>query len=116
MRAIRQARGLSQSELAAVAGIPQPNLSAIERDRRLPSADTLNRIAVACGFELAAVAGERVVYCGLPRVGWFPDEDDPGPVDGDPADEPPVLSADATIDDRLAVIDAVLEIAADTTR
>lgn len=116
VRRVREARGLSQAQLAAVTGIPQPNLSAIEHDRRLPSADTLNRIVVACGFELAAVAGERTVFCDLPLVGWFPDEDDPGPVAGDPVDEPPVLAPDADIDQRLAVIDAVLEAAGDRIR
>ena len=62
VRSIRRARGLSQRQLAAIAGVPQPNISAIEHDRRLPSADSLNRLVVACGFELAAVAGEKVVH------------------------------------------------------
>ena len=99
---------MSQRELAGVSGIPQPNLSAIEHDRRLPSADTLNRILVSCGYELAAVAGDRIVYAPLPQGGWFPDEEDPGPVDGDPADEAPVLPPDAPMDQRVQVIDAVL--------
>lgn len=47
-------RGLSQSALAELAGIPQPNLSAYERDRRCPSAETLNRLVMACGYQLAA--------------------------------------------------------------
>jgi transcriptional regulator with XRE-family HTH domain len=110
IRRIRTSRGLTQAQLAEVAGIPQPNLSAIERGHRLPSADTLNRIVVACGYELAAVAGERRLFCDLPAAGWFPDEGDPEPVPGDP-NEPPALSADATIEQRLAAIHAALEVA-----
>ena len=111
IRSIRRARGLSQRQLAAIAGVPQPNISAIERDRRMPSADSLNRLVVACGFELAAVAGEKVVHCPLPEVGWFPDEGLPGPEPGDPGDEAPVVGSDTPIDERLRVITAVLEAA-----
>lgn len=111
VRSIRASRGLAQGELATIAGISQPNLSAIEHDRRLPTADTLNRIVVACGYELAAVAGDRAIYCDLPRTGWFPDEDDPGALAGDPVDEAPVVTAETPIEQRLAVIDAVLDAA-----
>ncbi len=111
VRTIRRARGLSQRELADVSGVSQPNISAIEHDRRVPSADSLNRLVVACGFELAAVAGEEVVHCPLPEVGWFPDEGLPGPDPGDPGDEAPVVGPDTPIDERLRVITAVLEAA-----
>jgi transcriptional regulator with XRE-family HTH domain len=111
VRSVRASRGLSQAELAEVAGVPQPNLSAIENDRRLPSVDTLNRILVACGYELAAVAGARTVFCPLPRVGWYPDEDDPGPLEGDPADEAPTVVPDTPDDERWPVIEAVLDAA-----
>jgi transcriptional regulator with XRE-family HTH domain len=114
IREVRTSRGLSQSELAAVSGVSQPNISAIENGRRQPSADTLNRLLVACGYQLAAVADERTVYCPLPKLGWFPDEDDPGYVDCDPHDEPPVLAPDAPIEERLAVIHAVLDAAGAT--
>ena len=109
--AVRNARGLTQTELAAISGLSQPNLSAIEHDRRVPSADTLNRIVVSCGFELAAVAGGSAVFCPLPRGGWFPDEDDPGPLEGDPRDEAPALPPGAPMEQRLQVIEAVLEAA-----
>ena len=68
-----------------------------------------NRLLVACGFELAAVAGEKVIHCPLPEVGWFPDEGLPGPEPGDPGDEAPVVGSDTPIDERLRVITAVLE-------
>jgi transcriptional regulator with XRE-family HTH domain len=112
VRSIRTSRGVSQARLAEIAGVSQPNLSAIENDRRLPTADTLNRIVVACGYELAAVAGDKVVYCDLPHAGWFEDDLDPGPLPGDPDPGAPALAADAPIGERLAVINAVLEAAA----
>jgi transcriptional regulator with XRE-family HTH domain len=113
LRSVREARGLSQRALAEVAGIPQPNVSAIERDRRLPTADTLNRWLVACGFELAAVAGDRIVHCGLPDGGWFPDEGPSAPLEGDPVAAPPVVGPQTSLARRREVIDAVLTLAAD---
>lgn len=44
IRARRVAAGLSQSELARAAEVPQPNLSAYERGRRAPSPEVLARI------------------------------------------------------------------------
>lgn len=110
LRSVRTSRGLSQADLAAVAGIDQPNLSAYERDRRVPTIDTLNRILVACGYQLAAVAGPAVVPCPLPRAGWFPDEDDPPALPGDPVDAPPLVTAATPLDERVALLTAVLEL------
>lgn len=108
MRSVRESRGLSQGELAEVSGVSQPNISAIERDRRLPSAGTLNRIVVACGYELAAVAGERVVHAPLPKVGWFPDEDLPPRLPDDPPDEPSLVGPGTSMGERVEMVDAVL--------
>ncbi len=73
----RSIRGITQAELARMIGTSQANVSAFERDRRIPTADTLNKIVVACGFLLVAEGiGEKVV-CGLPHAGWFDDEDIP---------------------------------------
>ena len=44
IRAERRAVGLSQSQLARAAGVPQPNLSAYENGRRVPSPEVLERI------------------------------------------------------------------------
>jgi transcriptional regulator with XRE-family HTH domain len=66
---VRQARGLTQAEVAAVSGIPQPNLSAFERGRRMPSAANMHRILDACGFELTARAGQTVVRARPPALG-----------------------------------------------
>ncbi|CAN5547416.1 hypothetical protein BH20ACT2_BH20ACT2_02100 [soil metagenome] len=109
VRAVRESRGLSQAELAAVAGVSQPNISAYENDRRMPSADTLNRLVVACGYELAAVAGGCTVPCALPRGRWFPDDDLPPRLPGDPPDEEPTVGPDTPIAQRVRVINAVLD-------
>ncbi|MGH9179532.1 MAG: helix-turn-helix domain-containing protein [Acidimicrobiales bacterium] len=68
----REERGLTQRALTEVSGVRQSNISAIEAGRRVPTADTLNRLVVACGFELAATAGDRVIYCPFPVPGGFP--------------------------------------------
>jgi len=109
VRAVREARCLSQRELAEVSGVHQSNISAIESGRRVPSAETLNRLLVACGFELTATAGERTIYCTLPRVGWFPDDDLPEQLADDPPDEQPALGRHASMEQRVRAVTAVLE-------
>ena len=115
VRAVRLSRGMTQRQLAEVSGVLASNISAIEHDRRMPSADTLNRLLVACGYELAAAAGAKVIYCDLPRAGWFPDEDLPAPDPGDPPDEAPSLPPSASLEERVRHITAVLD-AVDATR
>lgn len=44
IRAERLAAGLSQAQLARLAGVPQPNLSAYENGRRSPSPEVVERI------------------------------------------------------------------------
>ena len=109
LRAVREAGGLTQHELAQVSGIAQANISAIENGRRTPSADTLNRLVVSCGFALSATAGERTIYCELPEDLWsrrLPD---------DPPDEPPTMAPDASPAERAELLAAVLD-AVDATR
>ena len=48
---MRRRAGLTQAQLAARAGIVAPVLSAYERGRREPGADTFLRIIAAAGFE-----------------------------------------------------------------
>ncbi|QGH69322.1 helix-turn-helix domain-containing protein [Pseudactinotalea sp. HY158] len=47
IRAERLGAGMSQSELARAAHVPQPNLSAYENNRRSPSPEVLDRIRSA---------------------------------------------------------------------
>lgn len=47
IRAERLAAGMSQSQLALAARVPQPNLSAYENGRRSPSPEVLERISRA---------------------------------------------------------------------
>jgi len=109
IRRVRESRGLSQSDVAEITGIPQPSLSAYERDRRLPTADTLNRILAGCGYVLEAVAGPRRIICTVPRVGWFPD-DAWRPEIGEETvpTEPPTFAPDTDPMVRAAHIEAVL--------
>ena len=88
LRQVRRSRQLTQAQLAEVSGISQPNISAYENDRRAPTIDVLNRILVACGYQLVADGGSREVRCPFPKVGWFPDEDHPPRLPDDPPDEP----------------------------
>lgn len=105
---VRRSRGMTQGQLAEVSGISQPNLSAYERDRRIPSAATLNRLLVSCGYQLAAVAGTETITCPLPRIGWFPDDDMPPGLADDPPDEPPLVTSSTPIEEHLAIMNAML--------
>lgn len=49
----RRAAGLSQHELAALAGTSRPTLSAYENGRKSPTLETAERLLRAAGFELA---------------------------------------------------------------
>lgn len=109
VRTVRESRRLTQGQLAEISGIRQANISAIENDRRTPSADTLNRLLVACGYELAAVAGPRVIACPLPTAGWFPDEDLPARLPDDPKDDPVALAPPMTDATRASLVAAVLD-------
>ena len=110
LRQVRTSRSLTQAQLAEVVGISQPNLSAYENDRRSPTLDVLNRILVACGYQLVADGGSRSVRCPLPKVGWFPDEDLPPRLPDDPPDEEPNVAWDAPLWVRVRAIHDALEL------
>ncbi len=60
IRAARRATGFSQSELARAAAVSQPNLSAYENGRRVPSPEVLDRISRAlAGRPSVRVAANR---------------------------------------------------------
>ncbi len=89
IRAARRAAGLTQAALARSARVPQPNLSAYENGRRLPSPDVEERIRLALqGRPSARVARHRssireivaAHHASMPRVvgSVARDEDRPG--------------------------------------
>jgi transcriptional regulator with XRE-family HTH domain len=56
-QALREARrraGLTQREVAARSGLPQPAIARMERGRGVPRVDTVERALRACGAELRA--------------------------------------------------------------
>jgi transcriptional regulator with XRE-family HTH domain len=55
----RRERGLTQSELAKRSGLPQPNLSNIEKGRQDLTVSTLIRIAHSLGFSPASFFNEE---------------------------------------------------------
>lgn len=113
LREVRESRGLSQTQLAEVAGISQPNISAYENDRRMPTLDTFNRLLVACGYELAADGGSKVLHMPFPvGAGDYPFDDLPPRLPDDPPDEPPTVPLDAGPEERAKILTAVLELAA----
>lgn len=108
IRELRESRGLSQTELASASGVRQPNISAIEQDRRVPSAVTLHRLVAACGYELGAVAGAAATHLPPPRVGWFDDDGLPPRLPDDPPDEPPTVTATTSAIERNRILVALL--------
>lgn len=59
VRALREAKGLSQSELAARIGSTQPAVARLEAGGVAPTIDTLERIAEALGLELSVSFSRR---------------------------------------------------------
>lgn len=59
IRALREARGLSLSALAAQAGIGKGSLSELETGRRNPTLDTLYAVATPLGLPLAALLDDH---------------------------------------------------------
>jgi transcriptional regulator with XRE-family HTH domain len=105
VRRARISRGLTQSDLATISGIRQANISAIENDRRAPSAETVHRLLAACGYELLAAAGKRLLAFPLPVPAV-----DLAPT-GQPPDEAPSITPGTPMVDRVRAINAVLDLA-----
>jgi len=109
---VRRSRGLSQTELANVAGIEQANISAIENGHRAPSAATLHRLLHACGFELTATAGARVLACPPPRGDELLD----ALLERSELEEPPIVTRATPMSERVEVLTAVLGLAETVVR
>ena len=55
LRAFRECRGLTLTELAERASTSQPHLSNIEAGRRVPSGEMIDRLAKALGVDVLAL-------------------------------------------------------------
>lgn len=110
LKQLRTSRGLSQAVLAEISGISQPNISAFENGRRVPTLDVLNRIVVACGYQLVAEAGPNQVRCPLPKAGWFPHEDLPPSSADDPEGSDPPVPPAATAAQRGEILAELLDL------
>ena len=70
IRTLRQARGLSQVELAKILGVTKQSVSNWENDNIQPSIEMLKRIAqvfsVSTDYLLGLEDGERIDVSGLP--------------------------------------------------
>jgi transcriptional regulator with XRE-family HTH domain len=58
LRQERQRQGRSQNELARSAGLSQPMVLRVEKYERLPTIDTLLRLAEALGVDLGKIISE----------------------------------------------------------
>ena len=111
IRQVRISRGLSQAVLAEISGIAQPNISALENGRHVPTLDVLNRIVVACGYQLVAHGGSSEVRCPLPKAGWFPFEDVPQHLSDDPEGLGPPVPPGTSPEERGEILAELLDLA-----
>lgn len=97
---------MTQADLSAVSGIDQPNISAIENGRRMPTAETLQRLLAACGYELLAAAGNRVVAIPPPGDDMFEADDVSDEAPFGPSSHGPGLDAEVRARMMVGVLDA----------
>ncbi|OUE22756.1 transcriptional repressor DicA [Clavibacter michiganensis] len=70
LRRLRREVALSQRELAARTGVPQPNIAAYESGRRQPSAETLERLGTVLrvpSLERVRASRERILEVAARR-------------------------------------------------
>ncbi|ENZ75597.1 hypothetical protein OR214_04582 [Ralstonia pickettii OR214] len=58
IRTMRLNAGLSQTQLAELTGLSQPQIATIERPNSNPTIDTLKKIAEALGVRVSAVVAQ----------------------------------------------------------
>lgn len=61
LRAFRAARGMSQEDLAARAGIHRNYLGGVERRERNIALDNLEKLAAAMGMDVSELLAERII-------------------------------------------------------
>lgn len=105
LRSLRTSRSMTQAQLAESTGISQPNLSAYENGRREPTLDVLNRIVVACGYQLVADGGpSHQLRVPLPKADWFVLDQLPPRLPDDPPEEEAIVPWGTPLPERLDVI------------
>lgn len=62
IRELRAREGLTQQQLAAVAGTSQSTIAAYESGAKSPTVRTVERVAASLGLELAAIFVPRMTY------------------------------------------------------
>ena len=65
---LREAAGLSQSQLAKAAGVPVGSIQGWEQGRRTPLLDAAARVAVAMGVSLDELAGINTPPTSKPKA------------------------------------------------
>jgi transcriptional regulator with XRE-family HTH domain len=76
VRRMRREKGLSQQELAELAGVGQDSISAIETGKHEPHPRTLRKLAMALDVEVADFFKEPVPLAETPREAGQPTEAD----------------------------------------
>ena len=69
LRWLREDRGLKQEDVAQIAGITRPMLSAYERGRVQPTLDTLDRLLRALDCDLSALSEALKIVTSMGKVG-----------------------------------------------
>jgi len=72
LRWLREDRGMKQDDVAQVAGITRPMLSAYERGRVQPTLDTLDRLLGALECDLTALSQALKIVNSMGKVGRKP--------------------------------------------
>lgn len=67
LRAAREHLQLSQTELAARAGLSQPHIGYIEHGKRAPTVESLKRISIALGKSAAELVSEAEALAAAKR-------------------------------------------------
>lgn len=67
---LRRAQKIKSSELATMAGVKQPYISAIENGRKVPSLNVMQKIAKALGTTTSELLGETPLQlsCDMKRL------------------------------------------------
>jgi transcriptional regulator with XRE-family HTH domain len=123
LRWLREDRGMKQEEVAQIAEITRPMLSAYERGRVQPTLDTLDRLLRALDCDLSALSQALSIVTSMGKVGrkrgsesTTVDADEGGAPPQtreafvlDPEKDPPTVDREALSQEEEAAFQALLE-------